>query len=198
MTYTEKDSSLNGGQDVRERLIHTAMDLVLEELEVEKITVRRIAQCAGVSIGSINYHFESKDKLLLYATKSTIIQRMEDAIEKASEKYEEPADQLKYVLKSLFLISEKHEQSTRFILTQEILHGDMLAPLYLMPILSNLYKGRKQDVAQRILALQIIQPLQLAAIAPKAFLLYSGVDIYDTNARDEFIDMLIEHLPESL
>ena len=198
MTYNEKDTSSISGQDVRERLINTAMDLVLEELEVEKITVRRIAQRAGVSIGSINYHFGSKAKLLLDATKSAVIQRMEDAIEKAAEKYEEPADRLKHVLKSLFLISEDQENSTRFILTQEILNGDMLAPLYLMPILGDFYKGRKQDIAQRILALQIIQPLQLAAIAPKAFQLYSGVDIYDTKAREEFIDMLIEHLPKSL
>lgn len=47
-----------------ERIIRTAMEILVEEEEPERITVRQIAQRAGVAVGAINYHFQSKEDLL--------------------------------------------------------------------------------------------------------------------------------------
>ena len=51
-------------QDVREKIIHAATELLGELSDVEKVTVRQIAERADVAIGSINYHFKSRDNLL--------------------------------------------------------------------------------------------------------------------------------------
>jgi len=50
--------------ETKERLIQTTIDLLEDVDEVNDITVRQIAERAGVGIGSINYHFQSKDNLL--------------------------------------------------------------------------------------------------------------------------------------
>ena len=51
------DSPLNA----KERILQAAIELLAE---FETITVRQIAERAEVGIGSINYHFQSKDNLL--------------------------------------------------------------------------------------------------------------------------------------
>jgi len=50
---------------VKEKLIEVTIDLIKEtDGEVDKITIRDIAKRAGVGIGLINYHFQSKKNLL--------------------------------------------------------------------------------------------------------------------------------------
>lgn len=50
---------------IKEKLIDTTVDLIKEKNgDVDKITVREIAKRAGVGIGLINYHFQSKKHLV--------------------------------------------------------------------------------------------------------------------------------------
>lgn len=52
-------------QDVRERILIAAEELIAQgEGEIEQITTRAIAERAGVGIGLINYHFQTKDHLI--------------------------------------------------------------------------------------------------------------------------------------
>ena len=48
----------------KDRIFQAAVDLLNEETNPDDITVRRIAERAGVGIGAVNYHFQSKDNLL--------------------------------------------------------------------------------------------------------------------------------------
>lgn len=52
-------------QDVKEKIIHAAIELIEEsEGDTRNITLRTIAKRAGVGLGLINYHFQSKDNLI--------------------------------------------------------------------------------------------------------------------------------------
>jgi len=63
-----------------------------------------------------------------------------------------------------------------------------------MPFLKELYHGSKDELELRVIALQIIQPIQFAGMSPEAFLMYSGVDFYNETARGRMIDSLVDHL----
>ena len=53
-------------QNTKERIINATLELLTTEA-IEDITVRKIAQKAKVNIAAINYHFSSKEKLILHA-----------------------------------------------------------------------------------------------------------------------------------
>jgi|InofroStandDraft_1065614.scaffolds.fasta_scaffold18814_2 AcrR family transcriptional regulator len=51
--------------EIKEQIINAAIDLIKETNgSIDKITIRQIAKRAGVGVGLINYHFQSKKNLI--------------------------------------------------------------------------------------------------------------------------------------
>lgn len=51
--------------DIKDKLINVTIDLIKETRgSIDKITIREIAQRAGVGVGLVNYHFQSKKNLV--------------------------------------------------------------------------------------------------------------------------------------
>lgn len=51
--------------NAKERIIRASMDLIRESSgNIDQITIRAIAEKAGVGIGSVNYHFQNKENLI--------------------------------------------------------------------------------------------------------------------------------------
>lgn len=184
---------MSGDQDARERMIQAAAELLSESSEVEKITVRQISERAGVGIGSIGYHFGSKDSLLAAAAGSMLSRMTEDFFKCAGED-SDPVQGLRDLMKVLFRFSGQQEAIVRFLLLQGIQRGELQAGLMLIPQLRRIFGEKKEEPELRILALQLIEPLQFAAVSPEAFRLYSGVDLFEEEARNRLIDMLVDNL----
>lgn len=56
---------MNANDEARESIIQAAIDLIgASDGDISNITARAIADKSGVSLGLINYHFGSKDKLI--------------------------------------------------------------------------------------------------------------------------------------
>lgn len=181
-------------KDVRQCIIKAAIELMNEYPDIEKITVRQIAERAKVGVGSINYHFNSKDNLLSIAVRD-VLAEMAVNLSKPTENLNlNPRDQLKTMLKELCNTSVTNEKLNQFMITHDIISGNMHALLYIIPVLKEIFKDKKEEIELRVIALQILQPLQVAAIAPTAFCMYSGYNLYDTAARNQFIDMLLDNL----
>jgi DNA-binding transcriptional regulator YbjK len=51
------------GTDTRERIMRTTLELIAQE-GIAAVTNRRVATAAGISLGSLTYHFESQHDLL--------------------------------------------------------------------------------------------------------------------------------------
>ncbi len=182
-------------QDAKERIFKIATDMLRDSPEqIDRITVRQIAERARVGIGSINYHFGSRDNLLSLAIGGILAQTANGFLEQKSDPALQPVDQLKAMLKELCLIAVTNEKLIQFTLTQELMKGDMRTPLYLVPLLKQIFGDEKEEIQLRVIALQILHPIQVAGIAPAAFRMYSGIDLYDTEARNRLIDMLIDNL----
>lgn len=181
-------------QDARNRIIAAATEILNEASDIDKVTVRQISERANVGIGTINYHFNSKDNLLSIAVGNIMANMIEKFMKPQKDLNLEPAEKLKTMLKGVCKIGVSNNKLIQFMLTQSILNGDMQTPLYLVPFLKEIYGNEKTEIEMRVIALQILQPIQIAGISPSELLMYSGVDFYNDEERNKFIDMLIDNV----
>ncbi|HBG1845049.1 TPA: TetR/AcrR family transcriptional regulator [Clostridioides difficile] len=180
-------------KDARERIIEVTLNLLNEVDDIEEITVRKIAERANVGVGLINYHFKTKDNLLSTAigdVMSNIIAELYDD----SVYTLRPIEDLKNLLKKLCDTGLHYEKVLPFVLTQCITNGDMQAELDIVPMLRKIFGNKKDEMSLRIIALQIILPIQISALSTESFQLYSGINIKNKYERDKFIDILIENI----
>ena len=181
-------------RDAKERMIKATMELLLSDgQDIARITVRQIAQRANVSVGSISYHFGSKDNLLSAATENAAADMVKNLLQRIECSDISPESRLKAMLKALFNLSVSKEKLAQFVLVQVMQRGRLHAPLYLIPVLKELFQD-KEELGLRILALQLLKPIETATAAPAAFLLYCGVDVYNEDARNQLIDTVVENL----
>lgn len=179
-------------QGAKDRMLQAATELLECEQRAEDITVRKIAERAGVGVGLISYYFDSKDHLLSVASRQII----KDAIDEFSKQaaITDPIERLKAMIKVIFDLDPGKQQLIQFLLTLGPLRGDLKTSLYLVDVLHEIYGETKGELELRILALQMLQPLEIALMTPEEFRLFSGVDVYDRTSRNEFIDLLVENL----
>ena len=181
-------------QDLRQKILSITKTMLDETDDIAKITVRQIAERAGVGIGLINYHFKSKDNLLSMAIGDVMEQAIARFTISGANNHFDPEIRLRMLLKELCELVGNDEKLLRFLMLRELTEGHMQAPLYLIPILRDVYGETKDDMQLRIIALQILQPIQLSGLNPSAFHLYSGIDLSNREQRNRFIDTLIDNL----
>lgn len=181
-------------QDARQSIIDAAKDILDEGGGIEKITVRQIAERAGVGTGLINYHFKSKDNLLSIAIGDIMTKTISDFLQGNLHNALDPVSKLKALMKELYNIAGDNEKLIRFLLTREIMEGNMQTPLYLVPLLRDIFGSSKNDMQLRIIALQILNPIQVTALNCSAFHMYSGINLNDRDQRGRFTDLLIDNL----
>ena len=182
-------------QEAKDRIVRVVTELLLKAPEaIDNITVRQIAEQSGVGVGSINYYFGSRDHLLSIAIGNILAEKANQFIEQKDTGESDPVERLKNMLKELCNISLANEKLIRFTLMQGIMNGDINTPLYLVPMLKEIFGVEKDEIELRIIALQLLQPLQMAGISPETFRMYCGIDLYDRDARGRLIDMLVSHL----
>lgn len=187
---TTKD---NNSKDInaKDKIIKTTIDMLNEGNDPDKITIRQIAERANVGIGLINYHFQTKENLLYKAISDTMsemainLQKTDDSITTA------PVDRLKIMLKELSDFGMRHSKLNSILVIYDLQQGNMQTPLYLIPILREIYKNTKDELEIRIIALEIISTLQAACINSRALQLYTGMDANNKSHRDRIIDTIV-------
>ncbi len=182
---------INKDLNARNRIITAASEILHEVTDIEKITVRQIAERANVGIGTINYHFNSKDNLLSIAIGGIMADMIKDFLNPKKNPQLEPIQKLKTMLKEVCNVAAANKKLSQFMLTQAVLNGDMQTPLYLIPFLKEIYGNEKEEIELRVIALQILQPIQIAGISVSSFFMYSGMDFYNEEERNKLIDLLI-------
>ncbi|WP_227834741.1 MULTISPECIES: hypothetical protein [unclassified Clostridioides] len=96
--------------------------------------------------------------------------------------------------KNVNVLEVGYDKVLSFILNQCIINGNMQAQLAIISMLRNIFGDEKDEMSLRTIALQIILPIQMAALSPESFQLYSGTNIKVKHQRDKFIDILIENI----
>lgn len=186
--------------DVKETIIQTTTELIQEcNGDVGKITLRKISERAGVGLGLINYHFESKDKLITLCVQR-IINNVIMCFSPDSKHYDETnrlvdkerlADLAKQVYDFLF---DNYAISSISIL------GDMQnykAQSNSVNTQKGFSMAIQNDIGEenkRLLVFVLTSAMQVAFLANDASKDILGYDLRIKKERDKYVDSLVELL----
>lgn len=116
--------------DIREKIIRTTIALIeRSDGLVENITVREIAQKAGVAVGLINYHFTSKKNLIEICVQRMISQVMktfsgaEPAAGKPADAVHAPVDMPSFTA-SIFTFLIRHPEISKISMLGDLAQPD--------------------------------------------------------------------------
>jgi AcrR family transcriptional regulator len=178
--------------DARNRILAATLDLLDEQPDADQITVREIAARADVGIGSINYHFQSRDNLIRSALASTV--EAIDPLWKMPEDMDEEGafDSLRSLLKVNADVGFSNLRASRILISHLLLQGENDVPYVILPLLEEIFGKARNERELKLLAMALVVTLQVGFIRPEAFRRYLGVDITDKNKRDDIIDMFVD------
>ena len=180
--------------EARERLIRATVELLNESSDPDKITARRIAERAQVSLGSINYYFQSKDNLIYEAVLHLMGETAASWYEPFQHSDVQPAARLRQLLKETARVNLHFPKFAQIAIGHALLNDDFNVPALILPLLRDIFGGQKRELELRLIAFQLITPLQVVALRPEAFRRYAGVNIFDESQLDMVIDQMIDVL----
>jgi len=180
--------------EARQKILNAACDLLREGIKPKSITVRRVAERANVGIGLINYHFQSRDKLLNEAVNTLMDKQAKLWLDPAFLAQADPLDSLRRLLKETSSIGVQFPAFTQVTVKYELEQGEVNVPTLLLPLLRQIYGEQKSELEIRLIAFALVTALQAAMLRLAAFRRYSGIDVLNDQQRDQCIDLLIANL----
>lgn len=190
-----------GGDDrqTKERIIEAATELIKQYGSAESVTMRDIAAGAGVGVGLINYHFQTKERLLELCIQR-IISRVIDGFEPMYKALDgmPPLEKLQTLLKSTasFLAAQPGLSRTSIV-------TDLISPtvgdnttqtisVYL-PVAREVCPDAPDSEVFRKLH-TLVSSVQAAFLRKDVLKAEQHLDYDDKKTRDAFIDALVEDL----
>lgn len=179
--------------DAKERIMNTMVELLLERKDVNKITTREVAKLANVNSASINYYYKSKDNLVFKA--------VEICIENIAKKLffkdiqdENPVSRLKNMIKEISTFTFNNYYLSKIAISTEIKKGSINTSRIILPLLKEIFKEKKTEGELKVIALQIITPVQVMFLNASDYKEYLSVDIFNEQLRNELIDKMIDNI----
>ena len=178
---------MKNASEVKSHILKTTVWMLENGFETDVMTVRKIAMKANVSIGLINYHFGSKEALLLMATNQIIdrVAAQENLL--LMDMSLPPKARLRKFLMDVSSIVVRYDAFSKSLLRQEVLSDSFYTPNYILNILREIQPDAS-DEALKWLSIVVVAPLQYVFLKESGFKAYMETDVMITPA---FID---EHL----
>jgi AcrR family transcriptional regulator len=85
-------------QTVKKRILEAATELIRQEQDFEKVSMRRVAERAGVAVSMVNYHYQTKANLIDQAVQhfvSTVIRSAGESVREPSDDQDTPTERLR-------------------------------------------------------------------------------------------------------
>ncbi len=158
----------------------------------ENITIRKIAERAGVGIGLINHYFGSKDKLIEICVQ-TIISGVINAFSPNLREGGDSIETTKSVAKQVMDFLMKNQQISKISIL-----GDLKQPKSLDNTMKTVLgfgaclSGGQTTEKHKINAFMITAVLQEAFLRKDLLQDSFGIDFYDKEQRDQFINCIVE------
>lgn len=180
-------------EKTKEKIIEQTICLIKEANgDVEQITMRKIAERSGIGVGLANHYFQSKENLIEVCVQS-IIQEVIGAFNPALAENANPIETTKCVAKQVMGFLMENPQISRVSILDD-LKQPKATDNTMKTVLGfgrRLSGGQLTDT-QKLQAFMITAVLQEAFLRKDLFKESFGVDFYDKEQRDEFIDRLVE------
>jgi len=174
------------------------MELIRTKQDINRVTIRDIAQAAGVGVGLINYHFQSKDKLVRECVQILIGNVISTFPAMAVNIDLPPGDKLRFLLKStarflvnnpgisrVSILSDLMEPSERNNSAQTL---EVYLPLFKAVLGHDKSEAKVRSIARALLGAVQVAFLHSAGVNPRI----GGLDFFNETERDNFIDTLVD------
>jgi AcrR family transcriptional regulator len=179
--------------ETRELILRTVQEMLQEGMAEGEVTVRRIAERANIGVGTINYHYHSKDKLISDAV-SGLINAMATDLMTQNALEGDPHLRLKQFLMITADLSIQNYEMSRIQVAYDMDQGDLSICYYIIPILKEIFHGSKAETEIKLIAVVLIATMQSLLLKKDAFFRYSGFDLQSKAQREEAIDLLLKNI----
>lgn len=179
-------------QSVRQRLLVAAQELLANK-DAETITSRDIASHAGVGIGNINYHFQSKDNLITQAV-GLSFQAAFDKTGSMGNDIVNPKEELEQLLYDMFAYVLKFKSIGRYVLKHKMTNRTFHSERYIMRYIAAHYQNTDIDhLSLKLKALQINAAVMVAFFNSAEFYKFCETDLYDEKDLKKMLHVLVEN-----
>lgn len=172
--------------DAKKRILDTVVAAMQGNENIEKLTNRQIAERAGVNSALINYYFKSKENLLLEAVNICMGNLFEEIIQTTSIE-DDPLIRLKLMIKGIVSLGYQHYPLVKISITNELSDGGVSTNKMIQPILKEIFQDRKSMYELKIIAAQLLLPLQILFLNADHYQNYLQKDLKTATAEQELL-----------
>jgi len=189
----------NEDLDTKNKIIKVTIDLIREEKDVSKITIRRIAKEAEVAISMINYHFQTKANLINKAVESFISRVISSAGEQYQNSNLSPEEKMRIRLKQAAKFLAQNPGIARVSILNDLNNGsenDNSSQLLksISAQLKEVYGSKKDELELKIIAEQQLAAIQHIFLRADIFEKLTGMDFFDDQERDNLMDRILDNI----
>lgn len=184
----------------RDRIMYAAIDCIENE-GIQSLTIRRIAQEAGVNSAAINYYFGSKEKLVERALKQTMDEMTAMPEEILDLEDMDPAARLQAFFEAVMEGIVSWPGITKAHLYDPLIRGNYNTlfvrrfNVFLNDLVSKIkgvrFKGGDEDLQMAVV--QIVSAVVMPAIMPRLFRSFAKVNFEDAKTRKLYVANLLRH-----
>lgn len=183
--------------EVKKSLLDATVALLHETQDASLLTVRQIADKAQVNIAMINYYFTSKEELVNQAV-DLVLKDAADQWLSVKEEGIDPTARLITMLKQMADMVVQYYRFTKLSVGYQLVKGDMSVPMYLLPLLKEIFPEKKGEEELRVAAFVLITSTQAILCRSEEFYKYSGFSAFDKKQRDSLIEMLVNQVTKGM
>ena len=179
--------------DAKERIMDTMIKLLLEQKDINRITIRQIAKEANVNSALINYYFHSKENLLNKAVEICMTNIANEMFDNKTEN-NGPIIRLKNMIKKISAFAFNNYFLSEIAISSELKQGSLATTQMILPLLAEYFDGKKKEREIKLIALQLIVPLQVMFLNAKEYKKYLSSDIFNEDQRNELLDNMVDNI----
>jgi len=186
-------------KEIKERIIHATIELIIKHGDTSKITVREIAGRAGVGIGLINYHFQTKENLINLCTLELIRHSIEQLGTTNQNTEVEPIDQMKTLGRGITEFMVMNPGVSRISITKDFVSADaadnsVQVVKMFSPIARKICGDDKSDQDLYVLLHMLVSSIEAAFLRKDVLKESFGIDLDNAEQRDQLVDFCIDSL----
>ncbi|MFZ5352187.1 MAG: TetR/AcrR family transcriptional regulator [Bacillota bacterium] len=188
--------------EVKERIMNITMSIIREYGDISSITIRKISERAGISVGSINYHFQTKDNLIDICVQYLINREISSLNAFCESLSGTPHERLRTMLssaaESLVSNPEVFKIAIMSDLKKGIVSNNSIRMLEaFLPAVRAAFGESKTEYELRVIVQSVVGTIQTAFLYADALKQFSGIDFFDKTDREEFMDTLLDNILSS-
>ncbi len=163
----------------------------MAEKDVDTITSRDIAQRAGAGLGTLNYHFKSRDELLSQA----VMARFNAAAQNyrnTKPETDDPKAALTGQIESMLRLLLKFGDAAKFALKHKMTGRGFTAERHMLRLIRQYYEGHGiSELEMKLKAMQLSAVVSMAFFNREEFFRYADISLEEAQDVSRFVRALV-------